>query len=117
MANEAWLENLKVGDEVAVYHSAGFYGRHEIVAVRGETPKYFQVGGYRYRKADGHQAGDYWASCLVELTPELRAELADAARRRVLTNKIESVRWRDISTTTLEAVCAALEAEPKQEKP
>lgn len=107
----SWLQRLKVGDEVAVRYTGSFYGRYEFLKVSGETVKFFKVGVNRYRKHDGRQAGSPYSSCLEQLTPELRAEETNKKRHMALRQKIQSVRWRDLPLTTLEAIDAILEAE------
>src|SRR5687768_6946644 len=99
-----WLKSLGVGSEVAVYHSGSFYGRFEFTTIAGETAKYWRVGNTRYRKENGHEAGNHYSSHLVEPTPELKAAEAAKKRRLILERKIESVRWRDLSIEALEAV-------------
>jgi hypothetical protein len=107
---QEWLKSLKDGSEVAVYSSGGFYGGYSFTTIERTTEKYFVVGGTRYRKADGREAGDHYRSRLVEPTRELKAAEAEKKRRRILEQKIESVRWHKMPIETLERVAAALES-------
>lgn len=111
---QEWLKSLKVGSEVAIYHSGSFYGRYDFTVIDRETSRYWIVGAARYRKDTGREAGDHYRSSLAEPTPELRADEAAKKRRLFIERKIDSVRWRDLPLETLEAVNTVLEAATKK---
>ena len=113
MNTQEWLSTLKVGDEVAVYHSGSFYGRWEFLPVSGETAKYFKVGGYRYRKDNGREAGNAYSSSIQEATTELKAEQLEKQLRMKLTRRLDAHKWGSEPTATLQAVVSMLKKDSK----
>jgi hypothetical protein len=109
MAEKDWLQKLKVGDEVAVCYSRGFYGRrYEFRKVDRINTRFIVVSGNHYRIDSGDQPG--YRSQIVESTAELKAEIAATNRRRFLEQALDNVTWRNLTDEQLETVYAALPA-------
>jgi hypothetical protein len=109
-ATTEFLKTLKAGDEVAVANSTGSGYSYSIERVERVTNTLIMVDRKRFRRTTGTQTGEsYHRAWLVEATPELKAEIAEAKKRRILINKIESVKWRQVETSVLEQVDALLQ--------
>ena len=115
--NQQWLQSLKAGDEVAVYHSgfSGFYGRYEFSRVTKVSAKFLTVGATRYRREDGRKAGnDRYRSCVKEPTPELKAEEAKKQRYRILIRALNETTWDCLPLPILEGVYSLLPQKDQQ---
>lgn len=106
--NQEWLQSLKVGDEVAVYHSGSFYGRYEFAKIARASAKFFTVGATRYRREDGREAGNRYRSILEEPTAQLKAQEAEKNRRRVLVRALDDTNWERLPLPILEGVYSLL---------
>ena len=108
-----WLAGLKPGDEV-VQHSGG-WSNGELAPVARVTATQIIVGtGHgekRYRRGDGHEVGTggrYTRGSIHEPTQEAR----DLIRRDNLVARLRGVDWRKLHLAALDAVAAALDANP-----
>lgn len=105
MADNDWLKDLKVGDEVAVaYH--GFSTHYEFRNVERINTRFIVVSGKNYRKESGSQPG--YGSSIRAATPELKAEIAAQNRRRFVERALDNMKWSRLTDEQIEAVFAAL---------
>jgi len=111
MNENAWLNDLKVGDEVAVWTSSYGSGYYEFRKIDKVHKAHFVVGGSKYRRDSGRQAGETWhPAYLRQATDDLKAEVATLKRVNILGRKFEGIQWRGLSLETLEAIDAILSA-------
>lgn len=89
--SEPWLENLKVGDEVAVRgYSHG--DRDYLAIVERATPGHLFVEGRKFRRRNGRIAGgDVGSPEIVEPTPHIRWSIDNAAYLAVC-DRIKAIR-------------------------
>lgn len=100
-----WLENIKQGDEVIVASNGPGRGT-AVCRVERLTRTQIIVAGLKFRKGDGIQIGGdkYWYCTLHQATPELKAEVVEKNRRQRIINRLETIRWKDVSTEILEKI-------------
>jgi hypothetical protein len=97
-----WLENIKQGDEVII---AGRDSRR-IAKVSRTTQTLIIADGSRFNKSYGQQVGvdDFYSSSIHEATPEIKARTLEQMKRRKIVTRLESIRWKDVSTEILEKI-------------
>jgi hypothetical protein len=103
--NDEWLKELKVGDEVAVWHSSFGSGHYDFAKIEKIHKTHFVIGSTKYRRDSGRHAGESWhPAWLRQATPELRQEIVAARRLNFLCSKLAETNWRKLPTETLEAI-------------
>ena len=110
MSDNEWLKDVKVGDEVAVWHSSFGAGYYDFRKVEKVHKVHFEVGGSKFRRDTGRQAGESWhPAYLRQSTPELKAEVAAERRLNTLAAGMAKVNWRKIPLETLEVLNKIIE--------
>lgn len=125
MSEYDWLKELKVGDEVAAY--AGYSAEPVVGVVESVTPTLVRVlvcnTVHTFNKDRGQirRRSNGWSgrSWIAQLTPETRAEIEGKRLRNKAMNVIDDCRWRELPTSTLEAIAKIItdEKQPKESKP
>lgn len=102
-----WLDNLKAGDEVALF--SGFIQRvPQIKCVERVTATQIIVGSSRFRRKDGYApGGGYGRPRITEATQEYR-DLAEASYLRARLK--DALGSPAIGLVSLRAMAAALDA-------
>jgi hypothetical protein len=113
MADRAWLDGLKPGDEVG-YEAAGWSQNTERAIVARRTARRIVVsveGRESWVHAESGQGprGGYGYGTPAALRPWAPA-LAEAWERRRLIGRVSRAAWADVSTATLRAICDLLKA-------
>lgn len=109
-----WLEQLKVGDEVAIRYWGGWGDNtYHFCAITDETPTLWKINSRQFYKKDGKERGPYCKTDIKEPTTELKADIADRTRRIELIRLLDQTAWGSLPTTTLETVNAILRPESK----
>lgn len=111
--NQAWLDQLKVGDQVAIYHSRGFEPHYTLHAVQKITPtRRFTLSGLVNRTYDrqGDERGAemYWRTHMEPVTDEVRESIL----RKTCLSKIQNARFPKLATDTLVKLAEAIDADP-----
>ncbi len=100
---------LKAGDEV--FRSGGWSDAVPMVVERVTATQIVLRGSpTKYRRRDGCAVGDtgYRRGCLLLATDELKADVAEKARRQQALRTCEDTRFRDLSTDALVDIAAAI---------
>ena len=111
MVNHEWLAGLKAGDEVVLNVA---YDSPSIEVVLRATPTTLWVCLYKFRRADGKQAGpiELRRASIEEPTIELRNEIA----QRVLAGNLSVHGWHGERLDTLRKVAAILARAPAKKE-
>jgi hypothetical protein len=108
----AWLATLNVGDRVAV-NVGSFTPVWLFYTVERFTKLHVVLtSGGKCRRADGGIVGSNRYSRIEPVTREILDAERDRRRRHEALSVVEAVRWREVSTETLEAVAVLLKGEP-----
>lgn len=110
MADNDWLQNLKVGDTVLVPDGRD---NETPALISRATATQIVAGGCKYRRCDGRKRGSDSYVRIREATIERLRELEEAGRRRELIFKVMDFAARRsnldaVSTAVLEAFAAAI---------
>lgn len=106
------LENLKAGDEVVVRWSGVL---RFVRTVQRLTPTQvvvlFNRAEIKFNRRTGRCIGwqGHDAPFLIELTPELRAEIVQEQQKQQYVNKLRKEDWQTHSLDVLQRVCTLLE--------
>jgi hypothetical protein len=105
--NQAWIDSLKVGDEV-VFSSR--YRRYELVKITKITPtrKKIELSNNRVLGSDGYEKGDAWGA--GSITP-ITQQILDSIKRKNLLMQIENFNFRELSIEKLEQVLIIMKTE------
>lgn len=100
--HQAWLDGLKVGDEVAVMGFGIGCSVGRLLMVTRITKTLIVIDGRsKFRKRDGYTFGQgYSGSSLVEPTQDRRDEI----EHYLLYRTLQAAVWRDLPLTTLRKV-------------
>lgn len=104
---QAWLNGLKVGDEVVTYRDS-----LRIERVTRATNSTLWVGYFRYRRKDGRSIGEWHTGCVYEPTPETRERVDRARLERLARRAMGACQLEKLDTDTLRAVIALLPVPP-----
>lgn len=107
-------EKVNVGDEVVV-RSWNWKGETKFIArVEKKTSSGFvDVNGLRWKK-DGKPYGNH-KGCLMLLTAEVKKQIEEENKRKLIINNVSGVNWEYISTEAIEKILAIIENDQKQE--
>lgn len=101
MTEQAWLNQLKVSDEVVIL--SGGFGTFDSIStiVRMSKTLFFTGTGQKFRITDGRSPGSgYYHASLIEPTKERTDEI----RRDNLARLLRRVEWKTLPFETLRAV-------------
>jgi hypothetical protein len=103
----AWVNSLKVGDEV--YYKSGHYGDPEIFKVKKITPTQVVIdtrsmNSVRLWKKNGNVVGDGWRITIAPVTDAVREQIYRIDAKR----KIDRVQWKEWSLERLQRLMAII---------
>jgi len=100
-----WLDNLQVGDKVAVEHIYGGTTLYRIAHVERITPtKQIKVSGDETKLKDGAQVGNNNSWMHSYYLKPITKEVLEAIEREKLLARISKYNWRELGTEQLREI-------------